>query len=148
MLVIWKITCNSTVLLYSWSCKTNLLFNALKLLLTTYLNVTEQLEKRTWLWFFFLQKTRPLCIARLLTLLVSGDVAKKKSESSALLWSFRHFLQCKSDESTKHYLTQMLLVINWRYWHAGENSRMRMKFQGRLMQVRLIEINQFFAENK
>ena len=38
-------------------------------------------------------------------------------------------LQWKSHESTKHYLTQMLLVINWSYWqaekfpHAYEGSR-------------------------
>ena len=31
-------------------------------------------------------------------------------------------LQWKSDESSKHYLTQMLLAINWRYWWAGKNS--------------------------
>ena len=31
----------------------------------------------------------------------------------------RHLpLQWKSDESTKHYLTQMLIAINWRYWQA------------------------------
>ena len=28
--------------------------------------------------------------------------------------------QWKSDESTKHYLTQILLAINWRYWQAGK----------------------------
>ena len=30
-------------------------------------------------------------------------------------------LQRKSDESTKHYLTQMLLAINWCYWQVGKN---------------------------
>jgi hypothetical protein len=30
-------------------------------------------------------------------------------------------LQWKYDESTKHYITQMLLAINWYYWHTGEN---------------------------
>ena len=30
------------------------------------------------------------------------------------------YLQWKSDESTKHYLTQMLLAINWHYWQAGK----------------------------
>ena len=29
-------------------------------------------------------------------------------------------LQLKSDESIKHYLTQMLLAINWRYWQAAK----------------------------
>ena len=29
-------------------------------------------------------------------------------------------LQWKSDESTKHHLTEMLIVINWRYWQAGK----------------------------
>ena len=40
----------------------------------------------------------------------------------------------------------MLLTIN--YWQAGKNSRMRTKLQGRLMQARLIEINQVFAKKK
>ena len=54
-------------------------------------------------------------------------------------------LQWKSDESTKHYLTQMLLNINWRYWQAGKISRMHMKVQGRLMQARFIKLHQVFA---
>ena len=29
-------------------------------------------------------------------------------------------LQWKSDETTRHYLTQMLLAINWGYWEAGK----------------------------
>ena len=29
-------------------------------------------------------------------------------------------LQWKPDESTKHYLTQMLPAINWLYWQAGK----------------------------
>ena len=29
-------------------------------------------------------------------------------------------LQWKSDEFTKHYLTQKLLAINWWYWQAGK----------------------------
>ena len=36
-------------------------------------------------------------------------------------------LQWESDESTKHYHTKMLLVINWRNWQAGKYSRMRIK---------------------
>ena len=55
-------------------------------------------------------------------------------------------LQRKSDESSKHYLTQMLHVINWHYWQAGKNSHMRMKVQGRLMQVCFIEIHQVFEK--
>ena len=55
-------------------------------------------------------------------------------------------LQWKSDESTQHYLTQMSLTINWRYWQAGKNSRMRIEVQGRLMQERFIEIRQVFAK--
>ena len=57
-------------------------------------------------------------------------------------------LQWKSDESTKHYLAQMLLAVNWRYWQAGKSSRMRMKVQGRLMQAHFIEIHQVFAKKK
>ena len=30
------------------------------------------------------------------------------------------FHKKQSDKSTKHYLTQMLLAINWRYWQAGK----------------------------
>ena len=56
-------------------------------------------------------------------------------------------LQWKSDKSTKHYLTQMLLAFNWRYWQAGKkNSHMCMMVQGRLMQACLIEIHQVFAK--
>ena len=51
-------------------------------------------------------------------------------------------------DGTKHYLTQMLLAINWRYWQAGKNSRMSMMVQGRLMQARFIEIHQVLAKNK
>ena len=51
-------------------------------------------------------------------------------------------------EDKKHYLTQMLLAINWRYWQARKNSRIRMKVQGRLMQARFIEIHLVFAKEK
>ena len=57
-------------------------------------------------------------------------------------------VQWKFNESTKHYLTQMLLVINWSSWQAGKNSRKRMKAQGRLMQVRFIEIHLVLATKK
>ena len=39
----------------------------------------------------FDEKPRPLWFVRLLTLLISGDLAKKNSKSSALLQSFRNF---------------------------------------------------------
>ena len=39
-------------------------------------------------------------------------------------------LQWKPNESTKHYLTQMLLAINWCYWQVRKNSCMRMNIQG------------------
>ena len=55
-------------------------------------------------------------------------------------------LQYKSDESNKHYLTKILIAINWRYWHAGKNSRMHMKIQGRLVQARFIKIHQFYTK--
>ena len=32
-------------------------------------------------------------------------------------------------KSTKHYLTQMLLAINWCYLHAGKNSRIRIRLK-------------------
>ena len=57
-------------------------------------------------------------------------------------------LQWKSDESTKHYLTQMLLAINWRYLQAGKNSRMRTKVQYRFIQAHFIEIHQIFVKKK
>ena len=42
----------------------------------------------------------------------------------------------------------MLITINWHYWQAEKNSRMRMKLQGRLVQARFIEIHQVFAKKK
>ena len=50
--------------------------------------------------------------------------------------------------STKHYITQMLLVINWRYWQVGKNSRICIKVPGRLMQARFIEIQRVIAKKK
>ena len=57
-------------------------------------------------------------------------------------------LRWKSDESTKHYLTQMLLAVNWRNWQEEKDPRMRMRVQGRLMQARFIEIRKDFAKNE
>ena len=74
------------------------------------------------IWFrLFWRKTRRLWFARLLTLLISGDIAKTVwikcgalvVPSLSLLW--------KSDESTKNYLIQMLLTINRRYWQARKS---------------------------
>ena len=59
---------------------------------------------------------------------------------------FRNFPYSeKSDKSTKHYFTQMLLAINWRHWLEGKNSHMDMKVQGSLMEAHFIEIHQVFA---
>ena len=57
-------------------------------------------------------------------------------------------LQLKSGESTKHYLTQVLLVINGCYLQEGKNSRMLIEVQCRLMQTRFIEIHQVFAKKR
>jgi hypothetical protein len=57
-------------------------------------------------------------------------------------------LQWKSDESTKHCFTQMMLDINWLYWQSGKKPRMRMKVQGRFMQARFTEIHHIFANTK
>ena len=46
-------------------------------------------------------------------------------------------LQWKSNESTKHYLIQMLLVINWPYWQA---------VQAHLMEAHFIEIHQVYKK--
>ena len=54
--------------------------------------------------------------------------------------------QWKSDESNKHYLTEMLLAINWLYWQAGKNLSMRTKVQRRLMQEGFIEIHQIYVK--
>ena len=75
-----------------------------------------------------------------------GDIAKIVCIKCAALLIPSFSLQWNSDESTKHYLTQMQFAINWRYWQTERNSRARMKVQGRLMQARLIEIHQVFAK--
>ena len=72
----------------------------------------------------------------------------------SILWRFfdpmvhTSDVQWKSNENIKHYLTQMLLAINWRYWRTWKNSSMRMEVQGCLMQACLIEIHQVFAKRK
>ena len=58
------------------------------------------------------------------------------------------FLQWKSDKSTKHYLTQMLLFINWSYWQVGKNSQVHMKVQGRLMQDYSLKSTRFLQKYK
>ena len=57
-------------------------------------------------------------------------------------------LKWKSNKSTKHYLTEILVAINWCYWQAGKNSHMHMKIQDRLIQARFIEIHQVFGKKK
>ena len=59
-----------------------------------------------------------------------------------------HGVQWKSDKNIKHYLTQMLLVLNWCYWQVEKNLHMHMKVQGHLMQVNFIELHQVFAKKK
>ena len=96
--------------------------------------------------FFFWWKSRLLWFARLLTLPQTSSCYP----NSRCHWKESDFRQestlWKSDQSTKHNLTQMLLAINWHYWQAGKNSHKRMKVQGRLMQVRFIEIHQVSAK--
>ena len=103
-------------------------------------------EPRMWKWRK--KKKRLLWFARLLTPLISGDSAKKARIKCAAPVVPSFSLQWKSDESTEHYLTQMLLAINWRYWQAGKNSHMLMRVQGRLMQARFIKTHQVFAKEK
>ena len=60
--------------------------------------------------------------------------------SSTLLW--------KSDKTTKHYLTQMLLAINWRYWEACKNARIHLKVQDHFLLARSIKIHPIFGKKK
>jgi hypothetical protein len=84
--------------------------------------------------------------ARLLTLLISGDIAEK-SESSALLQSFHHFpynenlTRALNTTSLKCCLPSTDTIDRWE-----KNSHMRMKVQGCLMQACFIEIHQVFAK--
>ena len=82
--------------------------------------MTEWLEQRTWFRLFFLA--------------ISPDIRRVRSLKKPRVWFFDEkvwikcaapvvpsfSLQWKSDESTEHYLTQMLLAINWRNWQAGK----------------------------
>ena len=73
--------------------------------------------------------------------------------SSTLWWLFdpvvrTRAVQWKSDESTKHYLTPMLLAINWRCWQAGKIHACVWRFKIALVQARFIEIHQVFAKQK
>ena len=61
--------------------------------------------------------------------IITGDVSwvygyhpETKSQSS-------FSLQWKSDESTKHYITQRLLAINWRSWQAEKNCKCVWRFK-------------------
>ena len=74
---------------------------------------------------------------------------KSLNEVQRMWWSIVvPSLRWKYDERTKHYLTQMLLAINWRYWQEGKHSRKHMKVQGGFMQVHFIEIHQVFVKKK
>ena len=78
-----------------------------------------------------------------------GLVSRQKSLNQVRCFSCSIiFLKMKIRQGTKHYLTQMLLVIKWFYWQAERNSRMRMMVQGRIMKVRFIEIHQVFTKKK
>ena len=70
--------------------------------------------------------------------LLPNSRGHRKENSLSFSW------QWKSGESTKHYLTQMLLAINWRYWQVRKDSRMFRKVEGHLMQVCFIEIHPVF----
>ena len=117
----------------------------------------ERLEQRTCFRLFLANNLTPLVrqapglpgswFARLLTLLISGDIAKKVCIKCAAPVVPSFSLQF-SALSSKHYLTQMLVAINWRYWQAGKISRMNMKIQGRLMQALFIDITRFLQKNK
>ena len=95
---------------------------------------------------FFWRKTSLLWFARLLTLLISGYIAKK-SESNVLLQSFRHFPYNEN-------LTKALNTISLKCClpstdaidRREKKSRIYMKVQGRVVQARFIEIYQVFAK--
>ena len=100
-------------------------------------------------WFRSFGKKPDSCGSfSLLNLLISGDITKKFWIKCAAPVVPLFFLQWKSDERTKHYLTLMLLAINWRYWQEGINSRMRMKVERRLIQERFFEIHKDFAKQR
>ena len=51
-----------------------------------------------------------------------------------------------NEKNTKHFLTQMLLAINWFYWQAGKIHACVWRFKIALVQARFIEIHQVFAK--
>ena len=108
--------------------------------------MTELQEQRTWFRLCFGEKPDS-CGSPGSLLSWYQEISQKKiliKCSTPVIVSFS--LQCKFDDSTKHYNTQMLLAMNWRYWQAEKNLRMHIDVQGRLMQARFIEIHQVFAK--
>ena len=93
----------------------------------------------------FWRKTRLLWYARLLTLLISGDNGIKVWIKFAAPVVPSFYLKWKSDESTKQYLTQMLLAINWRYWQTGKIHECVWRLNVTSCE-RFIEIHQVFAK--
>ena len=71
------------------------------------------------LCLLFWWKIRLLWFTRLHNLLISGYIAKKVWIKWAAPVVPLFSLQWKSNKST-NYLPQMLLAINWHYWHAGK----------------------------
>jgi hypothetical protein len=95
-------------------------------------------------WFrLFWQKTRLMWFTRLHTLLIPWFLGVPARKANNFLTDLT---QWKSNESTKRYLTQMLLSINWHYWQMGKNSRICMKVQGCLMQRASLKSTRFLQK--
>ena len=81
--------------------------------------MAERLEQRTWLRLWAKNKTPAVRPAP-----YSPDIRRHRQKkvwtkcTAPVVPSFS--LQWKFDESTKHYLSKMLLAINWVYWQARE----------------------------
>ena len=60
---------------------------------------------------------------------ISKDMLDSTNSDLNLMNIIITFLKWKSDESTKHYLTQMLLAINWRYWQAEKIDECVQRFK-------------------
>ena len=57
---------------------------------------------------------------RIVSYLVTNDYGSVTPGCTGTSRNPSFSLQWKSDYSTKHYFTQMLLTINWDYWQAGK----------------------------
>ena len=91
--------------------------------------MTERMEQRTWFRIFF---TIYADVRRVRSLANHWNLVFRQKKvwikcAAPVIPSFS--LQWKSDEGTKHYFTQILLVVNWRYWQKGKNSRMCMRLK-------------------